>query len=80
MPAAGRKMFVYVFKACMHAHTSHTLDEDREVKTSCIPCRVIPALITSFRLFQPDLYTTTLVVYRSESVAVERPHLPALVA
>ena len=52
MPAAGRKMFVYVFcdyyyKACMHAHSSHTLNEDREVKLSCIPCRVIPALITS---------------------------------
>ena len=72
-------MFLWLHKACMHAHTSYTLDEDRKVKTSCIPCRMIPALITSwsFRLLQPDLDTTTLVVYCSESVAVERPHLPA---
>ena len=77
MSAAGRKIFTFLWlkKACMHAHTSHTLDEDREVETSSYRAVWFLPLTTSW----PDFDTTTLVLYHSKSVAVERPRvtLPA---
>ena len=42
-----------------------------------VPCDSCLDNIMKFRLLQPDLDTTTPVVYRSESIAVERPNLPA---
>ena len=61
----------------MHTPRPHLMKTER-LKHCVLPCGVINSCldnIVKFRLLQPDLDTTTLVVYRSESVAVERPHL-----